>query len=1095
MADLITRNLENNFRALVQNRGTSMGGVWVPEGSTRGSQRINQSEQYWAAPVLAQTGSGLVKTAGSGIIYTQPQFFSPIHTPINWQIPSKRKEIYQWMRFYYENEPKVATTIDFYSRFPINGYKNVCTNRRIKKFYDDLGKKINLIKWLRIISYETHLLGDCFPFLEVDCPVCGGSGNNGGQVCEHDGGAFKRLVILNPEYVEVYSNFLAPAPMLAFMPSEELRNTVLKKGPGYEKLSKDVRDRIAAGKPIGLDNRNASHIKYMDNGYNRYGTGLVRRLFPMLAYKTKLLTAQWVVAERLILPIKIAKVGSEERPASASDLAQVQAQLAQTANDPNLTLVTHHAFELDWFGASGKVLQLTTEFEMINQEILDGLGINKALLNGEGPCFHPDVEILTEKGWKYYQDVADNEKLAGFNPKSGSLIFEHFKNRIIRQYKGELVHFKTSQMDMLVTTNHRMWVQERTSKNSNEAYSSWKIVSAEDVKYRSRMRSCFDDWQGEIPESWVGMDGSASINFGGCQVKDVDNFIRFLGYFVAEGWANVNQAGLSQKMGTASATTIDACIKAIGIPFSCQHDKDPRETPFGFCQMTHWHFQKSQSAWLMENIPGKAKDKRLPKWLRNLPKYQLTILLDALVDGNGSFHKKSPLAYPYKSYITSSKLLADDVMEIALKLGYAPTISDARVKDGIWVVNMASSKIGKFPVLDTLQNGDGVLDRRSCISRVPYEGVVWCFEMPNEFLVVRRNGKVLITLNTYSNAAIGVEVMIDKLESWRQELAEWVEQKIYLPIAMMKGFIGENEWGEKEYIYPKLKWNIMHLRDQQQYRTFMLQMHEKGTISTQRLLENFDIDYNEEVEMLRYERAKGPSSQMGGGFGGGAPGGMPGGMPDLGLGGGGAPVLGPPEAAGAAGGLGGMSGGAPGGAPAPMGGAPLTAQTIPNIQEFGGKVLKQKTRNKIQKYKERMLKSHAPDASGMERDEKGRVIFTGPERELLKALADEVRKGEINYNIYAQFPVKAGGEEYTIDFAMVPIKLGLEVDGALFHSTPEQQADDRTRDGRLAMQGWTILRFTDRQVESKMRDVIDSIIQNMIRKENYLKKRETGSPQ
>jgi hypothetical protein len=42
---------------------------------------------------------------GAGIAMSQPMFFSPLHTPQNWQIASRRKEIYQWARFYYENEP------------------------------------------------------------------------------------------------------------------------------------------------------------------------------------------------------------------------------------------------------------------------------------------------------------------------------------------------------------------------------------------------------------------------------------------------------------------------------------------------------------------------------------------------------------------------------------------------------------------------------------------------------------------------------------------------------------------------------------------------------------------------------------------------------------------------------------------------------------------------------------------------------------------------------------------------------------------------------------------------------------------------------
>jgi hypothetical protein len=43
-------------------------------------------------------------------------------------------------------------------------------------------------------------------------------------------------------------------------------------------------------------------------------------------------------------------------------------------------------------------------------------------------------------------------------------------------------------------------------------------------------------------------------------------------------------------------------------------------------------------------------------------------------------------------------------------------------------------------------------------------------------------------------------------------------------------------------------------QDQQNYRQFMLQLYEKGVISTTKLLGSFDIDYDAEVEALRFER-------------------------------------------------------------------------------------------------------------------------------------------------------------------------------------------------------------------------------------------------
>jgi hypothetical protein len=129
------------------------------------------------------------------------------------------------------------------------------------------------------------------------------------------------------------------------------------------------------------------HFKHSSDPWADYGNSLVRPLFVTLAYKDKLRQAQWIVAERHILPVRIVTVGDDNRPASQADLDAVQDQIAAVANDPNLTLVVPHAFDYKFVGANGQVLQLNNEFELIDQEILDGLMLNKALLNGEGPAY------------------------------------------------------------------------------------------------------------------------------------------------------------------------------------------------------------------------------------------------------------------------------------------------------------------------------------------------------------------------------------------------------------------------------------------------------------------------------------------------------------------------------------------------------------------------------------------------------------------------------------------------------------------------------------------------------------------------------------
>lgn len=351
---------------------------------------------------------GKTAFASSNTVYTQPHFYSPLHTPQNWQIPSRRSEIYQWARFFFENEPKVAAAIQFYSEFPMQGFKLQCADSKIKRYFERLNKKLKINYWLPLISSEYFMLGDVFPFLGVSCPKCGGTGvTSNGERCNHPGGTFNQLIVLNPDWIEVKQNILADDPFIQLIPNDDLRRIVSEKYPlsVYNRIPPYFRAMITSGQPIPLSNRSVTHLKHMPAPYGTYGTSMIRRLFKTLAYKDRLMTANWIIAERLILPIRIVKIGEADRPAGATDIANVQQQLAHVQNDPNLTLVTHHAFDYQFAGAQGSIVQLQAEYEMITKEIMDGLMLPQAVLNSEmggyqGVQIGAEILITRLENWR-----------------------------------------------------------------------------------------------------------------------------------------------------------------------------------------------------------------------------------------------------------------------------------------------------------------------------------------------------------------------------------------------------------------------------------------------------------------------------------------------------------------------------------------------------------------------------------------------------------------------------------------------------------------------------------------------------------------------
>jgi very-short-patch-repair endonuclease len=59
-------------------------------------------------------------------------------------------------------------------------------------------------------------------------------------------------------------------------------------------------------------------------------------------------------------------------------------------------------------------------------------------------------------------------------------------------------------------------------------------------------------------------------------------------------------------------------------------------------------------------------------------------------------------------------------------------------------------------------------------------------------------------------------------------------------------------------------------------------------------------------------------------------------------------------------------------------------------------------------------------------------------------------------------PARTG--EYRLDFAYPELKLAIEVDGYVWHFSPEHTGRDNNRRNKLTLQGWQILVYTWREV-------------------------------
>jgi very-short-patch-repair endonuclease len=255
----------------------------------------------------------------------------------------------------------------------------------------------------------------------------------------------------------------------------------------------------------------------------------------------------------------------------------------------------------------------------------------------------------------------------------------------------------------------------------------------------------------------------------------------------------------------------------------------------------------------------------------------------------------------------------------------------------------------------------------------------------------------------------------------------------------------------------------------------LLQLHDKGLISTQKLLSEFNIDYDQEINRLREEQiTAGKGGQVSGPASVGGDMGMGGGM-DLGLGGGGMPPgLSGPE-------MGASLPPMPTGPEASMPPAPASPPPGPiaasddlvKTAQMGFLDNSANIPDKVYK-KGKEPKGKDEDA----KVENKQIFLTKPEQKLYKI----IQGLNLPLRLFAQYEQSVPGVQnaYLLDFAFPEILLDLEADGDFWHSDPESLQKDKERDLKLASLGWTVVRLRESALNSQV-DSVTEIIKNSIR--------------
>lgn len=379
-------------------------------------------------------------------------------------------------------------------------------------------------------------------------------------------------------------------------------------------------------------------------------------------------------------------------------------------------------------------------------------------------CYDSKTETLTDQGWIHYDEYKEGMKIACYNSETESLEYHEPEGGAPLVYDVENVNmyqFKTQSMDIMVTPNHTMLykTQYRKTKTSSveEMVSSYSRVS-----FIAKIKN--------NDTGYVMRDFTPPMNpypVRTCENKEpitlpADIFLKFMGWFLSEGHSLKQGAALNlYQYEDRHWNEIDSLItdmESFGYNIWRYNRKDP-------VKVVTVH-DRNLYEWVTSNCGGIGHRKRIPSCIKNLNREQLAIFFETLMKGDGSVDPREDRSS--FSYSTTSEQLADDVQEVAIKLGYKAYIRKGppgtKGVRPVYIVGMSVKG-----------RAHGTGETYTCIfkdsmTRKTYTGKVYCFSVPTGVFVTRRNGKVALQ----GNSAF-VSYMIGEAQIFKPERDEFDE--------------------------------------------------------------------------------------------------------------------------------------------------------------------------------------------------------------------------------------------------------------------------------------------------------------------------------
>ena len=345
----------------------------------------------------------------------------------------------------------------------------------------------------------------------------------------------------------------------------------------------------------------------------------------------------------------------------------------------------------------------------------------------ESQCYDDRTEILTSLGWKPFRALKEDDLVAALG-KNGVMKFVRPESLIESDYSGPMHCIRSRGIDLAVTPNHNMYVALGSDNEAFKLVRMDKIPSGSKAYFKKSA-----EWRPEatLDVSDMGFEPPIWLNF-------LANYIAHGSVEFEEGVArNIVMTGRDE----VEMQRIEATLAPLGL--TLVHVEGSLK------------IAEPNLAAVLANLGG-ASERRVPQDVFELDVGLIRLFLDGLVSelGGGPEWESAALG-------TFAKGLADDIQELSVRAGWQADVETSFQGDYYydsgrgWFKhrpNRYRVRISKAAKPVPVHVGGG----RSHVSVEQYDGKIYCVEVPDHVIMVRRNGIAVWCGNSITVAKAGI---------------------------------------------------------------------------------------------------------------------------------------------------------------------------------------------------------------------------------------------------------------------------------------------------------------------------------------------------